>query len=362
MDTTLLIVILVCTVLICGTILLVFLKRPAAPASTGLEALAGQLQGQLAAMTAAQSASQSAIEARLGTITESVQDRLSNSTAETGKSLAELKERLAVIDAAQKNIAELSGRVVDLQEVFTNKQARGAFGEVQLQDIVQGMLASSQYEFQATLKNGKRVDCLLKLPTPPGSLGVDAKFPLEAYRAIREAKDEAALIVARREFTVAIRAHVKAIAEKYIVPGETADCALMFLPSEAVYCELHDNFQGLVDEAARLKVWIVSPTTMMATLTTMRAILKDVRMREQAHVIQAMVGDLMADMDRLDNRVTKLQSHFDQAVDDVRQIRISTDKVIKRAGKIQNVGLEDADAAELSTSGTPSLLPPAIEA
>lgn len=342
MDITLLVVILVCTVLVCGTLLVIFLKRPAAaPASTGLEHVVSQLSGQLSAMTAAQSASQSAIEARLGTITESVQERLSSGAAETGKSLTELKERLAVIDAAQKNIVDLSGKVVDLQEVFTNKQARGAFGEVQLQDLVQGLLASSQYEFQATLKNGKRVDCLLKLPTPPGSLSVDAKFPLEAYRAIREAKDDAALTLARREFTIAIRAHVKAIAEKYIVPGETADCALMFLPSEAVYCELHDNFQGLVDEAAKHRVWIVSPTTMMATLNTMRAILKDVRMREQAHVIQGMVGDLIADMDRLDSRVTKLQAHFDQAVEDVRQIRISTDKVIKRANKIEGVGLDD---------------------
>lgn len=323
-----------------AAVALVLTRRPAA----GGDQLAGQLQ----VIAAAQAAAQAALDQRLAALEVGVQDRLSKNSEGVVSSLSDLKERLSLIDAAQKNIAELSGRVVDLQDVLSNKQARGAFGEVQLMDLVQQTLAPSQYEFQATLSSGKRVDCLLKLPTPPGSIGIDAKFPLEAYRALCEAKDDQATLVARREFTTAIRAHVKAIAEKYIVPGETADSALMFLPSEAVYAELHTNFQNLVDEAIKARVWIVSPTTMMATLTTMRAVLKDVRMREQAHVIQQMVSELQADLTRLDQRVTRLGTHFEQAQEDVRQIRISTDKAIKKSAKIEAVGLEDADVAAIA--------------
>jgi DNA recombination protein RmuC len=267
-----------------------------------------------------------------------------------------LKERLAVIDAAQKNITELSSQVVGLQDILSNKQTRGAFGETQLADLVKTILAPSTYEFQATLSSGKRVDCLLKLPNPPGAIGIDAKFPLEAYRALREAKDEATTKLAQRDFTTAIRTHVKAIAEKYIVAGETAESALMFLPSEAVYAELHANFPSLVEEAGRLRVWVVSPTTLMATLTTIRAVLRDVNMREQAHVIQKMVGEMLKDMGRLDERVDKLQTHFRQAVEDVAQIRTSTDKVTKRARDITAVELESpvSEMAEVET------LPPKI--
>jgi DNA recombination protein RmuC len=315
--------------------------QPAAAPDRRLDQLSGQLQALSASQAAAQSAIDQRLDQRLGNLADRVQERLALSATESGQSLAELKERLAVIDAAQKNIAELSTRMVSLQDILSNKQARGAFGEVQLADIVRTVMAPINYEFQATLGTGKRVDCLLKLPNPPGAIGIDAKFPLEAYRAIRDAQDDVALTAARREFSAAIRLHVRAIAEKYIVPGETADSALMFLPSEAVYAELHASFPNLVEEAGRLRVWIVSPTTLMATLTTMRAVLKDVRMREQAHVIQAKVGELAKDLDRLDIRVGKLQSHFDQAVEDVRQIRVSTDKAMKKADDIESVGLEE---------------------
>jgi len=308
-----------------------------------IDALSGQLQ-QLAAH---QSGSQEAMDRRLTELGNRVADRLQASAGEAGKSLAELKERLAVIDAAQKNIAELSGQMVGLQDILSNKQSRGAFGEIQLADLVRDAMPSANYEFQASVGNGRRVDCLLKLPNPPGSIGIDAKFPLEAYRALREAKDDLATAQARREFTIAIRTHVKAISEKYIVPGVTAESALMFLPSEAVYAELHSNFPNLVEEAGRARVWIVSPTTMMATLTTIRAVLRDVNMREQAHVIQVKVRELLGDVGRLDERVEKLQRHFDQAVDDVRQIRISTDKVTRRAEQIETVELEDGKVTPL---------------
>jgi DNA recombination protein RmuC len=319
-------------------ILVLQLRPKEAPRPDGrIDALSGQLQ-QLAAH---QASSQEAMDRRLTEFGHRVADTLQVSAGEAGKSLAELKERLAVIDAAQKNIAELSTQMVGLQDILSNKQSRGAFGEVQLADLVRDVMPAANYEFQATLPSGKRVDCLLKLPNPPGSIGIDAKFPLEAYRALREAKDDIAVKLAQREFTAAIRTHVKAIAEKYILPGVTADSALMFLPSEAVYAELHSNFPNLVDEACRAKVWIVSPTTMMATLTTIRAVLRDVSMREQAHVIQNKVRELVQDVRRLDDRVGKLQTHFGQANEDIRQILISTDKVTKRAEQIESVELED---------------------
>lgn len=296
-------------------------------------ALAERLQIQERALT-------TALEERLSALSHRVSDRLQESTAITGQTLADLRERLAAIDVAQKNITDLSSQVVDLQNVLSNKQARGAFGEIQLQDIVQSALPPAHYEFQAALGDGKRVDCLLKLPNPPGPIAVDAKFPLEAYRALRDARDEVALTLAKRDFTLTIRNHIKAIAEKYIVPGETAESALMFLPSEAVYAELHANFPNLVDEASKLRVWVVSPTTLMATLTTIRAVLKDVRMREQAHILQAKIGDLVKDVDRLDDRVGKLQKHFEQGAEDVRQIRISTEKIVKRGSEITELELE----------------------
>ena len=322
-------------------------EAPAAAPDPRLDQLAGQLQALNAAQSATQAAIDQRLDQRLNQLSDRVHERLALSATEAGQSLGELKERLAIIDAAQKNIAELSTRMVSLQDILSNKQARGAFGEVQLTAIVQDAMPPNSYEFQAAIGAGKRVDCLLKLPNPPGAIAIDAKFPLEAYRAIRDAGDDIAMVQARREFSVSIKKHVGDIAGKYIVPGETADSALMFLPSEAVYAELHANFPNLVEEAGRQRVWIVSPTTLMATLTTMRAVLKDVRMREQAHVIQAKVGELAKDLDRLDTRVGKLQTHFDQAVDDVRQIRISTDKALKKSADIESVGLEQPDTAAL---------------
>ncbi|HVI87396.1 MAG TPA: DNA recombination protein RmuC [Dongiaceae bacterium] len=358
-------------------LLVLVLRRPASStavspvAEAQFSQLAGQIQ-QLASHHAQNQATthtvlaerlqvqeralMTALDERLASLSHRVSDRLQESTTQTGQTLADLRERLAAIDAAQKTITDLSSQVVDLQNVLSNKQARGAFGEIQLQDIVQSALPAAHYEFQAALGDGKRVDCLLKLPNPPGSIAVDAKFPLEAYRALRDARDEAMTTLAKRDFTLAIRNHTKAIAEKYIVPGETAESALMFLPSEAVYAELHANFPGLVEEAGRLRVWIVSPTTLMATLTTIRAVLKDVRMREQAHILQVKIGDLVKDVDRLDDRVGKLQKHFEQGAENVRQIRISAEKIVRRGGEIAELDLETpADAPALAPS--PSLLP-----
>jgi DNA recombination protein RmuC len=355
------------TVLVLAAVLI--LRRPRLELAVApLAQMVAELQGRLAQMSQSQVATQAAVterlqvqeriltrslEERLAELGQRVGDRLQEQTTQATRSLSELRERLAVIDAAQKNISELSSQVVGLQDILSNKQARGAFGEVQMQDLVQSALPPSAYTFQATLGSGVRADCLLLLPNPPGSIALDAKFPLESYRALREARDEAALTQARRQFSAALRTHVRAIAEKYIVPGETADSALMFLPSEAVYAELHASFPALVEETFRSRVWIVSPTTLMATLTTVRAVLKDVHLREQAHIIQGELRGLLGDVGRLDERVAKLQRHFEQATEDVRQIRISTEKVGKRAERIEELQVGDLSRSYKVTAGEP---------
>src|SRR5262245_22816733 len=280
-------------------------------------------------------------------LSKAVGERLDRTEKATGQIVTDLRERLARIDEAQKKIGELSTQVVSLQEVLSNKQARGAFGEVQLNDLVQGVLPPHAYEFQCTLNSGVRVDCLLRLPNPPGPIAIDAKFPLESYSALRAvaAGDTAAQQVAQRAFQQAIRKHIGDIRDKYIVPGETAESALMFLPSEAVYAELHANFTGLVEESYRARVWIVSPTTLMATLNTVRAVLKDVRMREQAGEIQKTVGLLLEDVERLGERVQNLKRHFSQTEKDLRDIDTSAERITKRGQRILDVDLGEDVAA-----------------
>ena len=319
--------------------------------------MADALSRQQAELSGALQQSQMTVNERLDGLGKRLGDSLHQQSERTGQSLKTLYERLAVIDHAQKNLTDLSQQMVGLQDILSNKQARGAFGEIQLNDLVTATLPPSAYEFQVTLNNGKRADCLLKLPNPPGSIVIDAKFPLESYQALRDAgTDEAARVAAGRRFAQDVKAHVVAISEKYIVPGETAESALMFLPSEAVYAELHANFVNVVEESYRRRVWIVSPTTLMATLNTVRAILKDSRMREQAHVIQAEVQKMMEDVGRLDDRVGKLQTHFDQATKDIRDIRVSTDKITKRGEKIDDLQLADeTPAKDLPPATAPNL-------
>ncbi len=331
--------------------------------------LAGRLK-QISEMSAAQQAALAerlqaqerqltrTLEERLADLSRRVGESLEKTTVQTHKTMSEVRERLAVIDAAQKNIAELSGQVVSLQEVLSNRQARGAFGEIQLNDLVTSILPPSAYAFQATLGNGLRVDCLLRLPNPPGAIAIDAKFPLESYHALRAAEDDAARAAAQRAFRAAMIKHITDIASKYILPGETAESALMFLPSEAVYAELHANFPDVVERSYRARVWIVSPTTLMATLNTVRAVLKDARMREQAGVIQAQVLAMLKDVARLDERVAKLQRHYEQAGEDLRQIRISTDKVTRKAEKIEEIQIADDGRTEDKDGIGPALVAP----
>ena len=248
---------------------------------------------------------------------------------------------LAAIDKAQANIEKLSGNVLGLQDILSNKQTRGAFGEIQLHDIVLKALPADSFTMQATLSNGRRADCLIHLPNPPGPIVIDSKFPLEAYEALRRARTQAELAEAQRLMRAAVRAHIRAIADRYLIEGETADGALMFLPSEAVYAELHANFPDLVREGFAAKVWIVSPTTCMATLNTMRAVLKDARMRAQAGAIRRELAALYLDVERLGGRVANLDRHFIQAAKDIEEIKISAEKAGKRAHRLDNFDFEE---------------------
>lgn len=272
-----------------------------------------------------------------------MKESLHGSSVKTTQSLTQLQERLATIDKAQTNIEKLSGDVLGLQDILSNKQTRGAFGEIQLNDIVSKALAPDAYNFQATLSNGKRADCLIHLPNPPGPIVIDAKFPLEAYEAIRAAKTDDQLVIANRALRASVRVHIKAISEKYIIEGETADGALMFLPSEAVYAELHANFPDVVREGFDARVWIVSPTTCMATLNTMRAVLKDARMQEQAGAIRKELGLLYKDVDRLENRVENLDRHFNQAGKDIEEIKVSANKAGSRARRLDAFDFDELE-------------------
>lgn len=307
----------------------------------GQERLSGGLAHVSDAQAKAQAAMLHLIEARLAEVQARMGESLQGSATRTARSLGDLHQRLETIDRAQAKIEKLSGDVLSLQDILSNKQTRGAFGEIQLHDIVLKALPKDSYTMQATLSNGRRADCLIHLPKPPGPIVVDAKFPLEAYEALRAAKTPLAVQEAGRQLRASVRAHLRAIAERYVIEGETADGALMFLPSEAVYAELHANFADVVREGFALKVWIVSPTTCMAVLNTMRAVLKDARMREQAGAIRKELGLLHGDVERLGARVENLDRHFSQAAKDVEEIRISADKAGRRARRLDAFDFEE---------------------
>ena len=328
------IVLLAAVVLLILVLVLVLTRRGGGEAETMRQQLALALSQQAETVQRVERSLREQEQA----LSKVVGERLDRTEKATGQIVTDLRERLVRIDEAQKKIGDLSTQVVSLQEVLSNKQARGAFGEVQLNDLVQNALPPQAYEFQSTLSTGARVDCLLHLPNPPGSIGIDAKFPLESYSALRAvaAGDSAALQLAQRGFQQAIRKHIADIRDKYIVPGETA---------EAVYAELHANFTGLIEESYRARVWIVSPTTMMATLNTVRAVLKDVRMREQAGEIQKTVGLLLEDVRRLDDRVDKLKSHFAATEKDLRDVDVSADRITKRGQRILDVDLGEEPTA-----------------
>jgi DNA recombination protein RmuC len=311
--------------------------------SDGQQQLAGGLNHVSEAQVRAQTHLLQLMEARLAQVSERMGESLQGSSSRTAHSLGELQQRLETIDRAQQKIEKLSGDVLSLQEILSNKQTRGAFGEIQLQDIVSKALPKDSYDWQATLSNGKRADCLIRLPNPPGPIVVDSKFPLEAYEAIRAAQTPWEQKEAAKAMRVAVKAHIKAISDKYIIQGETADGALMFLPSEAVYAELHANFPDVVREGFAARVWIVSPTTCMATLNTMRAVLKDARMRQQAGAIRTEIALLHGDVERLSSRVANLDRHFAQAGKDIAEIRISAEKAGRRAQRLDSFDFDELE-------------------
>ncbi len=314
----------------------------------GQERLAGGLHHVSEAQAKSQTSMLQLMEQRLAHVQNQMNENLHGSARRTAQSLGELQQRLHSIDKAQENITKLSSDVLSLQDILSNKQTRGAFGEIQLNDIVTKALPSDSYTLQATLSNGRRADCLIHLPNPPGPIVIDSKFPLEAYEALRNAKTEWDVNEAGKFMRLSVKRHIKDISDKYIIEGETADGALMFLPSEAVYAEIHANFPELVREGFAARVWIVSPTTCMATLNTMRAILKDARMREQAGAIRRELGLLYQDVDRLGQRVENLDRHFSQAAKDLTEIKISADKAGKRARRLDNFDFEELAQPESS--------------
>ncbi|MCG3269177.1 DNA recombination protein RmuC [Yoonia sp. I 8.24] len=307
----------------------------------GQSQLAGNIQSVSDAQAIAQVHVIQTMEARLAEVQEKMKDTLTGSSEKTTKSLTQLQERLATIDKAQTNIEKLSGDVLSLQDILSNKQRRGMFGEIQLTDIVSKALPADSYTLQATLSNGKRADCLIHLPNPPGPIVIDAKFPFEAYEAYAAAETKDDQAYALRALGAAVRVHIKAISEKYLIEGETADGALMFLPSEAVYAELHARLPEVVRAGFDARVWIVSPTTCMATLNTMRAILKDARMREQAGEIRKALRLLHRDVGIIAEKAVKLDTHLRQAGEDVSGVLTAATRAGKRADRLDNFDFEE---------------------
>lgn len=281
-------------------------------------------------------------EGKLKEINQQVEKRLSEGFEKTNETFGDVIKRLALIDAAQKKITELSSNVVSLQEILNDKRSRGAFGEVQLSALIHNMLPEQNFSFQHQLSNNRRADCMLFLPEPTGNIAVDAKFPLENYRTmIDSAYPESERIQAERLFKQDIRKHIQDISEKYIIPGETADGAVMFIPAEAVFAEIHAHHSDLVELAHKSKVWLVSPTTMMAILTTARAVLKDAATRKQVHEIQQHLRMLSEDFDRFQIRMDSLAKRIEMAHKDVEQVHISSRKISKRFGQIERADLEE---------------------
>jgi DNA recombination protein RmuC len=262
------------------------------------------------------------------------------------ENLAKLNERLVVIDAAQKNLTDLTGEIVGLRDILSNKQTRGAYGQGRMEAIVRDGLPGGAYEFQATLSNRTRPDCIVRLPGDGRGLVIDAKFPLEAFTQFRDARGDEARLKAAQRVRGDILVHVREIADKYLIPGETQDVAMMFVPAESVYADLAEHFDDVVQKAHRARVVIVSPSLLSLAIQVMQSLVRDARIREEARVIQVEVQKLVGDIGRLGDRVAKLDDHFRQAQDDVAQIRTSTDKIVKRGQKIEALEFEDRETPE----------------
>ena len=306
-----------------------------------------EMQGRIAAMAdvfgTRQHELNQSINQRIDGMTHRIGQTMTEQTRQTHENLRRLQERLVAIDTAQNNIQALAKDVVGLQAILSNKQTRGAFGQSRMETIVADGLPMGAYEFQATLSSGSRPDCLVRMPNGQPSLVIDAKFPLEAWNAIREAGPEGTK-VASQQFRRDIEVHIKDISEKYLLRGETQDTAFMFVPSESIFAEIHENFEGVVQRAHKARIVIVSPSLLMLSIQVIQSVLRDQRMREQAHLIQGEVIRLMEDLTRLDDRVQKLQGHFAAAQKDVEQIVTSSSKLAKRGERIEAMEFEAGEA------------------
>ena len=309
-----------------------------------LAEMAGVLQNFSAQSQSQQLHLQRTIDERLDQVGQRVGQGLNDQSQRTAFSLNQLNERLAVIDAAQNNLANLSGEMLSLKDILSNKQTRGAFGQGRMEAIISDGLHSRAYSFQATLSNGLRPDCLISLPDSRLKLVIDAKFPLEAYNAMREATDESLRKIAETRLKSDVLKHVKDIADKYQISGETHETAIMFVPSESVYAELNEKFEDVVQKAHRHRIILASPNVLMLLVQTMQAIVKDAAMREQAHVIQAEVIKLLTDVTRMKDRLGNLRKHFGQANSDIDELETSMNKVNRTVDKIENIELSDAPA------------------
>lgn len=294
------------------------------------------------------------LQKRLSDISGQVEQRLNKGFEKTTETFTDVVKRLALIDAAQQRIVELSSNVVSLQEVLTDKRSRGAFGEVQMAGLIANVMPEGSYALQHTLSNGMRVDCMMFLPDPTGHIAIDSKFPLDSFQKMMDNDaTDADRLIAEKQFRLDIKKHIKDIAAKYIIENETADGAIMFIPAEAVFAEIHAHQSQLVEEAQRARVWMVSPTTLMAVLTTARAVLKDSATRKQVHVIQEHLVNLAKDFDRFRTRMDKLSLHIQQANNDVKDVHISATKISSRFQKIEKVEIKQEDVELIETDPQP---------
>jgi DNA recombination protein RmuC len=288
------------------------------------------------------------IDARLGEIAGKVNERLDEGFKRTNETFVNVMQRLATIDEAQKKIETLTGSVVSLQELLGDKRSRGAFGEVQLEALIRNVLPPAAFDFQVTLSNGARADCVLRLPEPTGMVCVDSKFPLENYHRMFEAgTNDVDRAIAQKAFRADVRKHIDDIAKKYIIANETSDGAVMFVPAEAVFAEIHAYSAEVVDYANGKRVWIVSPTTLMAVLNTARAVLKDVETRKQIHVIKEALARLAVEFGRFDERLRDLAKHIRQANEDVERIQVTGGKISQQFQRIESADLDEKPSANV---------------
>jgi DNA recombination protein RmuC len=341
--------------LVAAALILAFARPKAAPEPARPDPRLDELirgQGMLAGRFEQTVAAHNHLSTRLDDLNNRLGDSMKENTDRTAETLGGIQARLSVIDEAQKNINELSSHVVSLKAIFSDKQARGAMSQDQMEAIVAEHLAPDQYEFQATLSNNSRPDCAIRIPNVKARIVVDSKFPLESFEALRKAENEdarkAAMVQARSD----IQKHVKDIAEKYLIPGEVQTPAIMFVPSDSIYAELHANFPETLRRARQMQVVIVSPHVFMLVIGTIQGLMRDAKMREQAHAIQGAVGGLLQDVKRLGERIGKLRDHFETTTKDIGQIETSMRGIERHAERIALVDLVDRAETLQKIEGT----------